>query len=1083
MLNRLFLTTALTSLMFGAASLASAQTTIDADRDTPITTEDAGDITVNVGSTISTTTEGPAITINSDNTVTQSGVVNISDIDNATGVLISGGNTGGYTQSGAIGIVEDYTPEDTDGDRIPDQPLALGTGRTGILISGASPFVGNVTLEEAGSITVEGNDSYGIRLAGMSGLTGDLNALGSISVTGDNSVGVSIEDRIIGELALGRGIATRGTGASSVVVSGDVDGGFTATGAITNTGYRFTDRPNVQARPLLDEDDLGQAGAAINISSNIRDGILFDQVVTTTTAEDGTVTSAVTSIASVTQLGGAPAILIDGQGTPIAIGRVSAITDPDAEGFDANLLYAFINEGQLVAQGVYNDVNSTTFEVRDATLEGGFFNSGTMSASSFRSGDDGTADVEGFTGTSKVLVFGDGAISEAINNTGVITANVREADDEVYADRDNIVAPRFIEVVAIDIESDADVGSLINSGAIGAVLTGRNGNVVAIRDASGTLSNIVNTGTISAFGLNSDANGNEETDFMRTALGLSANTSGVSIVQNRAVDTDETDEFTPPNPSINGDIRLGDGDDVVTLTAGSVIGAIDFAGGDNTLSLSGDSFVVGAITSDGGTIGLDVANSSLTNLSGTPLSVRTASFDATSSYNPTLDGATGNASTLVGSGDITFADGAQINPVLSNIIGSTTNTFTVASSATNLNIEGDISALSGAVSPFLYNTSYAIDPSDPNALIVTLDLRETSELGLDNVQTSAFNSAFEALGANAALGDAFVNITDGTEFNQAFNQLLPEFAAAARQFVIANVDGATGAVGAHLDNVRRSQDRPGGAWIQEFAYFADRDLAGLSEQYRGSGFGFSAGLDTELGPFHAVGITAGFASTEIESVADIDEPFDMVTVQLGAYAGYETGNLGIEAIAGIGYNDFESQRRVSVGNFIGDSSGDWSGTHINASLRAGYDYDISDRFFVRPAVSLDYLTLKENAYTEDGLAGIALEIDERTSDSGSATAMLNFGGKFMGKRTWIRPSVRVGYRNDFINDGVITTGRFVGGTTPFTIESEEFPDSGFLLGFSVAAGSEFSSFSLDVDSDIRDGFIRHTGRIVLRLLF
>ena len=184
-----------------------------------------------------------------------------------------------------------------------------------------------------------------------------------------------------------------------------------------------------------------------------------------------------------------------------------------------------------------------------------------------------------------------------------------------------------------------------------------------------------------------------------------------------------------------------------------------------------------------------------------------------------------------------------------------------------------------------------------------------------------------------------------------------------------------------------------------------------------------------------------------------------------------------------GYNDFESERNVAVGNFIGTSSGDWSGTHVNGTLRAGYDYDISDTFFVRPAVSLDYLSLSENSYTEESSTGIGLDIDDRDSESGSATAMLNFGAKFFGKRTWIRPSLRVGYRNDFINDGVITTGRFVGGTTPFTIESEEISSDGFLLGITVAAGSEFSSFSFDIDSDIRDGFIRHTGRVVLRLLF
>ena len=283
--------------------------------------------------------------------------------------------------------------------------------------------------------------------------------------------------------------------------------------------------------------------------------------------------------------------------------------------------------------------------------------------------------------------------------------------------------------------------------------------------------------------------------------------------------------------------------------------------------------------------------------------------------------------------------------------------------------------------------------------------------------------------------------------------------------------------------MRRSQDRPGGAWIQEFAYFADRDLAGLSEQYRGSGFGFTAGLDSALGPFHAVGISAGFASTEIESVADQDDPLDVLSLQLNAYAGFETGGIGVEAIAGFGYDDYESERKINVGDFVGTADGDWSGTHYNGSLRAGYDLKVSDKLWIRPAVSLDYLSINEKAYTESGDVGLALDIDSRKSESGSATAMLNFGGNFMGKRTWIRPGLRVGYRNEFIGDGVLTTGRFAGLTTPFALEAEEFPNSGFLLGFTLAAGSQYSSFSLDLDSDIRDGFIRHTGRIVLRLLF
>ena len=123
---------------------------------------------------------------------------------------------------------------------------------------------------------------------------------------------------------------------------------------------------------------------------------------------------------------------------------------------------------------------------------------------------------------------------------------------------------------------------------------------------------------------------------------------------------------------------------------------------------------------------------------------------------------------------------------------------------------------------------------------------------------------------------------------------------------------------------------------------------------------------------------------------------------------------------------------------------------------------------------------------------VRLTVEDRTSDTAAATALLNFGANFQGKRTWIRPSIRVGYRNEFISDPVETAFRFQGLTNTdgdvfdseiARLRSFAFPDEGILLGFTVAAGSQYSSIGFDFDSDIRDGFIRHTGRIVLRLLF
>ena len=1087
-LSRLLLTTAIATFSVGLALPASAQITISDARTTPVDTETEGDITIDATGSVTVET-GTAVTLNSDNAVIHNGAISTSDANDTTGILIEGGNTGGLTVGGSITLDETFAPTDTDSSGTIDGAFAEGSGRTGILISGASPFIGNVTMESASNISIEGNDSFGIQLASDAGLIGDLTLGGAISVLGTNGIGVDIASDVVGNLASSGRIGIRGENAQALRVTGDIDGAFTQDGAISNTAYRFTDRPSFAARELLDGEDLLQAGAAVQVSGNITGGIHFRQVETPVLDADGNPAldadgnpiTQVTAVSSVSQIGGAPAILIDGAGTPIAIGRVATIIDPTGAGFDADLLYAFINEGTLSAAGIYNEINATAFEVRDATLTDGIRNSGNMTAATFRGGEDDVPTFDNI-GHARVIVIGDGAIASQINNSGLIIASTSEATDEIYADRENIIAARNLTATAIDIEANGNLASITNTGTITAVITGRNGNAVAIRDASGTLIEINNSGNILAAGTTSDVLGLQATNFNLIALDLSANTTGAMIIQTAAVDDDPDDAFIPATPTIVGDIFLGSGADTIDSSSGAILGDIAFGSGADTFTLSNTNYS-GALTDGDGALTIAVTNSStLQNTSTETLNVTSATFDGTSTYSPTLDGSSGLAGALVASNDITFEDGATVSPTLSNVIDVNNTSFVIAT-ADNLSINGTLNGLDSGTSPFLYNTAYSLDPNDPNTLIVTLDLRTTTELGLDGVQSSAFNSAFDALRSNSGLASAVLNIQDGQEFYSAFNQLLPEFAAASRQYVVANVDGAVGAVGTHLDNARRSQEKSGGAWLQQFAYFADRELTGRSEQYRGHGFGFTGGFDTSLGPLHTVGINLGFASTEIEDVAGLDDPMDVVTIQAGLYGAYSTGGFGIEAYGGGGYDTFETNRVVAINDFSSTASGDWTGHHLNGTLRAGYEQAIGKKFWARPAVSLDYLSLTEKEYTEKGDEGVALFIDKRTTDSMSGTAMFNLGANFMGKRTWIRPSIRAGYRTEFKKDGVSTHGYFVGRNTPFGIEAEEFPDSGFLLGFSVAAGSAYSSFGLDFDSDIRDGFIRHTGRVVVRLLF
>jgi len=135
------------AIIMGYAGLTHAQVTISDERTAPIDTATEGDDVIidTTGSVILTDNAGPALTLNSDNDLTNNGTITISDVNDATAVSLEGGANRNFTNSGAISVNEDFSPTDEDGDGIADGPFAQGSGRTGILISGASPFEGNVS--------------------------------------------------------------------------------------------------------------------------------------------------------------------------------------------------------------------------------------------------------------------------------------------------------------------------------------------------------------------------------------------------------------------------------------------------------------------------------------------------------------------------------------------------------------------------------------------------------------------------------------------------------------------------------------------------------------------------------------------------------------------------------------------------------------------------------------------------------------------------------------------------------------------------------------------------------------------------
>ena len=144
---------------------------ISTETNTPVTTSTAnggaaGDVNITEdGSIVLTGTEGQvAVTMDSDNSITLDGEIDIQDTNNVTGILLTPNRTGNVTMSGAINLLEDYDREDEDDDDDLDGPLAIGENRIGILLEDGGTHTGDINLQAGSTISVEGNDSAAIIL-------------------------------------------------------------------------------------------------------------------------------------------------------------------------------------------------------------------------------------------------------------------------------------------------------------------------------------------------------------------------------------------------------------------------------------------------------------------------------------------------------------------------------------------------------------------------------------------------------------------------------------------------------------------------------------------------------------------------------------------------------------------------------------------------------------------------------------------------------------------------------------------------------------------------------------------------------
>ncbi|WP_114954767.1 autotransporter outer membrane beta-barrel domain-containing protein [Sphingosinicella terrae] len=1054
-MRQLLAATCLTPAVLGLAAPLHAETVINDARTAPLRTSTvanggADDIRIGTNGSVKPTS-GTAITIDSNDNVINQGTIQITGANNSTGILANPGRAGTITNSGKIILDEDYTPADGDKDGDNDGPFAQGSGRNGILVGAGGTFTGPIS--NSGTITIEGNQSAGIRLG--SRLAGSLSNGGTIDVLGNDSYGVRA-GAVDGNVTLNGTVQARGANSVGAALDGNIGGRLTVQGNINATGYRSTTAPADPSK--LDADDLLQGGPALRIAGNVAGGILFDVAppnnsTTDDDEDDDGIKDSEEGNAVIRSYGAAPAVQIGSATQDVAIGAVAG----QASG------HGIVIKGIIGGSGVYSGVAGNGLVIgglgRNVTIAGGITVAGTVAANANNAG--ATALRLG-SGTSVPNLVNSGAIS-ASGGGGTAATSTR----------------------ALVIESGASLSTIRNSGSITASAGGANGSAGAIIDLAGTVGLVENSGTIGAVaGAGPDS---------AIAIDLRANNGGAIVRQTAAAQNAPASEivgnvlfgsgddlFEVGSGTVEGTTRFGAGADRLSLSGNAAyIGQVDFGAGANTLALAGTSRLTGTLANSG-SLAVTVNGGALDLTNTGTVSLNSLAVSGGGSIRVNINPAGGNGTLYQVAGEASFATGSKLVVNITNTAASVGNYVVVRAGTLT---GGSNLSLGEAVLPFLYAGSVS---ANQNSGEVSLSIRRknATELGLNRSETSAFDAVYAALGEDDDIEGVFLGVADGNQFRATLRQMLPDHAGGAFETV---TQGSRATTRFLADPRAPVLDMGGwGFFLQQVAWGSSTDLTDTAA-YEVSGWGASGGAEIRAGNMGAFGVALSYLlGDDVDRSTDNEvstEQFELTGYWRGSW-----GNLSAFARASAARVGFDSLRTF-IGTVDGETvtreaRGDWNGTLLSAG--AGLSYEVrTGRLSIRPAATLEYYTLDESGYTETGGGdGFNLVVGGRDSDELAASGTLTLGYDLASldpEETFFRVEIEGGRRQIVGGSLGSTTARFADGEE-FTLVPDE-RESGWTGRLRLLGGSRHLRVGGEVGAEEQFGEAAISARLTLHSTF
>jgi outer membrane autotransporter protein len=273
-----------------------------------------------------------------------------------------------------------------------------------------------------------------------------------------------------------------------------------------------------------------------------------------------------------------------------------------------------------------------------------------------------------------------------------------------------------------------------------------------------------------------------------------------------------------------------------------------------------------------------------------------------------------------------------------------------------------------------------------------------------------------------------------------------------------------------------------GVWSQAFGAYLNQGARGSSSAYSANLWGGSLGFDRLLFDHFMFGLSGGYARNYIRT-NDANTRADADSYQGSLYGSLARDSYYIDGVLSYAYNRYDAQRHIAFGTTDRVAKSNYEGQQYSGYLEGGYT--LKNRGLnITPLVSLQYMRLHLNDYSESGAGSLNLTVDAQDYNTFQSGLGAKLAYPILLTDSQIVPEVHVKWLYDFIGDQQQATSTFTGSGASFSTKGFDPPKSSYNAGAKLTLMTKYDvTLSLNYDFEMKEDFSSHTGYVNVRYVF